>query len=198
MTNEVGAAELKAAVVGQNAQQIELRYQVRNVSKDRIYVFTPMLRYGPKSVIKRDDEGAHVFLQGNHTARLLRGLIAPPLYMSVARRPPIVVTAVEADASHVATIRLALPLVEANPYFPPQECDLRSAHSISELKLQVGWVEARTGMALGEVSVDGAKLLRLSGGWGAPLQRVLETVVPVTGVALCPYAGQFDRPALTQ
>ncbi len=198
MANEIEAAELKAAVVGQNAQQIELTYHVRNMSKNRIYVFTPMLRYGLKATIKRDDEGAHVFLEGNHTARLLRGLIAPPLYMSVARRPPVVVTAVEAAASYVATIRLALPLTEANPFFPSQECDLRSAYSISELKLQVGWVEARTGMALGEVSVDGVTLLRLSGGWGAPLQRVLETVVPVTGVALCKYAGQFDRPALTQ
>lgn len=91
-----------------------------------------------------------------------------------------------------------MPLSEANPYFPTQECDPKSARPIARLLLQIGWVEHRQNTVTAKAVIDAKELVRLTGGWGAPLQRVAQAEVAVRGVGLCPHSGQFDRPQLRQ
>jgi hypothetical protein len=192
------AVDLRASVAGQDDREITLQYAVENSTGGRIYAFDLPLYFDSKGVTKLAESGAYVFLDGERTARIVRGIVAPPMYMSVSRRPPIVASQVEPGASKTGTIKLALPLSEANPFFPPQECDAKSAKPIARLLLQIGWVEQRPETQTAKVVVDGKELLRLTGGWGAPLQRVAQVEVAVRGVGLCPYSGQFDRAQLRQ
>jgi hypothetical protein len=196
MTNMASGVELKARVLAQNASEISLQYVLDNSSASRIFVFDQLLYFDSKGATRLAETGAYVFLDGERTARIVRGIIAPPMYMSVARRPPIVASPVDAGATRNGTIKLALPMSEVNPYFPPQECDPKSARSVTLFRVQVGWVEEREGMKMGSFVVDGKALVRLSGGWGSPIQRVAETEVSVKGVGICSYPGRFDRPQL--
>jgi len=157
-----------------------------------------LLYFDSKGATKLSDAGAYVFMDGERTARVVRGVVAPPMFMSVSRRPPIVASPVEPGASKRGTIKLALPLTEANPYFPPQECDPKRVIQISRLLIQIGWVEHRQKTTAGKFVIDGTELVRLTGGWGSPVQRIAQTEVAVRGVELCPRAGQFDRPLLRQ
>lgn len=196
MANMASGVELKARVLAQDTSEISLQYVLDNSSDNRIFVFDQLLYFDSTGVTKLAGTGAYVFLDGEHTVRIVRGVIAPPMYMSVARRPPIVASPVEAGATRKGTIKLALPMNEVNPYFPPQECDPKSARSVALFRVQVGWVEEREGMKIGSFVVDGKELVRLSGGWGSPIQRVAETEVSVKGVRICSYPGRFDRPQL--
>lgn len=192
------AVDLRASVAGQDDREITLQYVLENSTGGRIYAFDLPLYFDSKGATKLAETGAYVFLDGERTARIVRGIVAPPMYMSVSRRPPIVASQVEPGASKTGTIKLALPLSEANPYFPGQECDAKSAKPIARLLMQIGWVEQRPEAQTAKVLVDGKELLRLTGGWGAPLQRVAQVEVAVRGVGLCPYSGQFDRAQLRQ
>lgn len=198
MSDMVFAVDLKANVVAQSDSEMTLQYALQNSTASRIYAFDSLLYFDSKGVTKLSETGAYVFMDGERTARVVRGIVAPPMFMSVSRRPPIVASAVEPGESKRGTIKLALPLSEANPYFPPQECDPKAARPISRLLLQIGWVEHRQETVTGKFMVDGKELVRMTGGWGAPVQRVAQTEVGVRGVGLCPHAGQFDRPQLRQ
>lgn len=198
MSDLANAVELKASVAGQNDREITLQYVLENSTGGRIYAFDLPLYFDSKGATKLAETDAYVFLDGERTARVVRGIVAPPMFMSVSRRPPIVASQVETGASRTGTIKLALPLSEANPYFPAQECDAKSAKPIARLLLQIGWVEQRQETQTAKVVVDGKELLRLTGGWGTPLQRVAQAEVAVRGVGLCPYSGQFDRAQLRQ
>ena len=198
MSDMVFAVDLKANVVAQSDSEMTLQYALQNSTASRIYAFDSLLYFDSKGVTKLSETGAYVFMDGERTARVVRGIVAPPMFMSVSRRPPIVASQVETGASRTGTIKLALPLSEANPYFPAQECDAKSAKPIARLVLQIGWVEQRQETQTAKVMVDGKELLRLTGGWGTPLQRVAQAEVAVRGVGLCPYSGQFDRAQLRQ
>lgn len=192
------AVDLKARVAGQSESEITLKYSLENGSAERIYAFDLVLYFDAKGATKLAETGAYVFADGDHAVRVVRGIIAPPMFMSVSRRPPIVASPVEPGAAKSGTIKLALPLAEASPFFAPQECEASSAKPIARLLLQIGWVEHRPQTATGTFAVDGKELVRLNGGWGSPVQRVAQTEIPVRGVALCPRSGPFDRPQLRQ
>lgn len=192
------AVELRAQVNKQTATELTLAYELRNTTAARIFVFDHLLYFDSKGATRRADTGAYVFDDGDGVVRVVRGFIAPPMYMSVARRPPIVASGVNPGWASAGVIKLALPLAERNPYFPPQPCDPSAARPVSRLRLQVGWVEEREGMKTGPYEIDHKSLVRLIGGWGSPLQRTAQTEIAVTGLTLCPHAGQFDRPPLQQ
>ncbi|MBK8337533.1 MAG: hypothetical protein IPL03_13585 [Sterolibacteriaceae bacterium] len=192
------AVDLRASVAGQSDREITLQYALENSTGGRIYAFDLPLYFDSKGATKLAETAAYVFLDGERTARIVRGILAPPMFMSVSRRPPIVASAIESGASKSGTIKLALPLSEANPYFPTQECDPKSARPIARLLLQIGWVEHRQNTVTAKAVIDAKELVRLTGGWGAPLQRVAQAEVAVRDVGLCPYSGQFDRAQLRQ
>ncbi|MBK1721537.1 hypothetical protein [Thiocystis violacea] len=196
MTESALAVELQAQVNKQTATELTLAYELRNSTGSRIFVFDHLLYFDAKGATRRADTGAYVFQDGGGVARVVRGFIAPPMFMSVARRPPIVASAINPGWASAGVIKLALPLAEANAYFPPQVCDPASARPITRLRVQIGWVEEREGVKTGPFEIDHKSLVRLIGGWGSPLQRTAQIDVLVTGIRLCPYVGQFDRPQL--
>lgn len=196
MSDVALAVKLDAQVMRQSEQDIEVQYVLVNSTPGRILLFDQLLSFDAKGAIRLAQYGAYVFRDGEKSARLVIGLVAPPMFMSVARRPPIVVSILEPGATRTAAIKLSLPLAEFNPYFPVQACDPKQAKPVIRLQVQLGWVEQRSGMSLGKVVVEGKEFDRLSGGWGSPLQRVAMAEVAVHGVGLCEYAGQFDRPEL--
>ena len=198
MSDMALAIDLRANVVAQSDSEVTLQYALQNSTAGRIYAFDSLLYFDSKGATKLAETGAYVFLDGERTVRVVRGIVAPPMFMSVSRRPPIVGSPVEPGASKRGTIKLALPLSEANPYFPPQECDPKAARPIARLLLQIGWVEHRQETVTGKLVVDGNELVRMTGGWGTPVQRVAQTEVAVRGVGLCTHAAPFDRPQLTQ
>jgi hypothetical protein len=192
------AATLSAQVVEQSAQEITLQYVLSNATQTRIFAFDRVLYFDPKGVTKYGGTDAYVFLDSESVARLVRGIIDPPMYMSVSRRPPIVVTPIEPGKSVIGSIKFLLPFSEMNPYFPRQECNVKATKSITVFRLQIGWVEQRENMGFAKVLVDGNEMIRLVGGWGTPLQRVAQTEISVRGVGLCPYVGRFDAALLAQ
>ncbi len=198
MTENARGVELDVQVQAQKDTEIRLAYELRNTTRARIFVFDHILYFDSKGAISLSNTGSYVFFDHQETARIIRGFIAPPMYMSVARRPPIVASAVDPGWASAGLIELPLPLAETNPYFPPQTCDPRAARPISRLRLQVGWVEEREGLRTGVFKVDERSLVRLLGGWGTPLQRVAQTDIGVTGVAICVHSDPFDRPQLQQ
>lgn len=198
MTEKAIGVELRLELLDKQADEISLRYELLNSTDGRIFVFDQMLYFDTKGATRLNDTGAHVFDEGGGTVRIVRGFVAPPMFMSVARRPPIVASSLQPGWESAGVIKLPLPLGEGNPYFPPQACDPKWAHPVTRLRVQVGWVEERDGMKISTVKIDDKALTRLSGGWGSPLQRVAEGEIAVRGVALCPYSGRFDRPQLQQ
>lgn len=196
MTDNAFAVELRAQVNKQTATELTLAYELRNTTDARIFVFDHLLYFDAKGQTRRADTGAYVFSDGDGVARIVRGFIAPPMFMSVARRPPIVASAVNPGWASAGVIKLPLPLAEAGPYFPAQPCDAASALPVTRLRVQVGWVEEREGTKTGPFEIDRKSLVRLTGGWGSPLQRTAQTELQVTGVKLCLYAGRFDRAQL--
>lgn len=198
MSDMALAVDLKANVVAQSESEMTLQYALENATGGLIYAFDSVLYFDSKGATKISETDAYVFMDGERTARVVRGIVAPPMFMSVSRRPPIVASPVEPGASKRGIIKLALPLSESNPYFPPQECDPQTVSQISRLLIQIGWVEHRQKTVTGKLVVDGKELVRMTGGWGSPVQRVAQTEVAVRGIGLCPRAGQFDRPQLRQ
>ncbi|NEX22403.1 hypothetical protein G3480_19175 [Thiorhodococcus mannitoliphagus] len=198
MTDNALAVELRAQVNKQTATELTLAYELRNTTDTRIFVFDHLLYFDAKGATRRADTGAYVFADRDGVVRVLRGFIAPPMFMSVARRPPIVASAVNPGWASAGVVKLPLPLIEMNAYFPAEACDPASARPVSRLRIQVGWVEEREGTKTGPFEIDHKSLVRLIGGWGSPLQRTAQTEIEVTGVRLCPYAGRFDRPQLQQ
>lgn len=192
------AIELRANVAAQNDREIILHYAIDNSTAGHIYVFDTLLYFDAKGATKLAETGAYVFFDGDKTARIVRGIVAPPMFMSASRRPPIVGTPVEPGRSKTGRIRLALPLAESNPYFPPQECDDSPTKPVARLLLQIGWIEQRQETKTAKLIVDDKELVRMVGGWGSPVQRVAQTELPVRGVGLCPRPAPFDRPQLTQ
>lgn len=191
------ALELNAEVVSQTPQQLTLRYQTLNRSEDLVYLFVPVLHFVSGATAVKLATSGWLSLEGQHTARLTMGLVAPPAYISVARRPPPVVTPVAAGKTHEGLIELPLPLLESSPYFASQECAPPQLRSIVEMRVEIGWVEARSNMAFQNVKIEDRDYQRLMGGWGAPTQRVSTASVPVRGVALCPNSAErFDRAQL--
>ena len=198
MTEKAIGVELRLDLLDQQADEITLRYELLNLTDGRIFVFDQILYFDAKGATRLTETGAHVFDDGDGTARIVRGFVATPMFMSVARRPPIVASSVEPGWESSGVIKLPLPLSEANPYFPPQVCDPKLAQPVTRLRVQVGWVEERDGMKIGTVEIDDKALIRLSGGWGSPLQRVAQEEIAVRGVTLCRYSGRFHRPQLQQ
>ncbi|MFZ4622909.1 MAG: hypothetical protein ACOYNF_01615 [Rhodoferax sp.] len=198
MTDLAYAVTVSALVAEQSAQEITIQYRLSNQSQTRVFAFDRVLYFDQKGQTKNAETDAYIFLEGQSIARLVRGIINPPMYMSVSRRPPIVVTPIEAGQSAIGTIKLPLPFSEMNPYFPRQTCDGKVVKPIVILRLQIGWVEQRQNMTFAKVTIDGTEMIRLQGGGGSPLQRVAQTEISVGRVALCPYIGKFYSALLAQ
>lgn len=198
MVKQAAGVELKVSVVAQTANEISLRYDLKNDRDAPIHVFDQQMYFDSKVVVKHDENGAYIFLDDDHSVRLVRGIISPPFFMSVLARPPIVVSTLESGKERSGIIKLILPATEANLFFPPKPCDPKTVKLVDKLKLQIGWVEHREKMAFREIQVDGKPFKNISGAWGAPIQYVAEKEISVKAVGICPYPERFDRPLLNQ
>lgn len=183
---------LRAGVETQDARHLALAYELANTGSQRIYVFAPPVYFGPHAVVQRLEAGAWVFHDGNHGVRLVCALLRPT--GRIAARLPVVVIPVEAGAVYSGRMIFALPLVESHPYQSAED-NHGAVYSISHARLQIGWVETRSGVEPSPlVLADGTRLLQFSGSWSMPLQYVAEAVVPLSGVALRRHSDPFDRP----
>ena len=198
MTDLAYTVTLSAQVIELSAQELTLKYVLSNLSQTRIFAFDRVLGFDQKGLTKFAETDAYVNLDGNSVGRVVRGIIHPPMYMSVSRRPPIVITPIESGKSVSGTIKFSIPISESSPYYPRQACDAKAAKSTAMLRLQFGWVEQREKMGFAKVMVDGKEMIRLVGGWGDPIQRIAQTEVSVRGVGVCPYVGRFDAAKLAK
>ncbi len=196
MNSQLLAVQLSADVVA-TASDVEVHYVLTNTTASRILVFDHHVHFGPKSVVQRDETGVNIGLDSDGGVRLVRGIFSPPMYMSVIARPPVLVTPVEAGGVAKGFIRVALPLVESNIFFPKQPCDASKAVIPKRVRLQIGWVEMRPEMTFREYVIDGKKFANIASNWGQPVQRIAETLV-ATNLKVCPYPGRFDSAVLTQ
>ena len=201
MENETGQAmsfvHLRVTPEVQQARRLVLSYEVENTGAGRIYLFAPPLRFGPHAVVEVLEEGGWVFQEGDHAVRIVRAILRPS--RRVAARLPIIVVPVEPGTTHTGRIVLPLPLVESHPYLPSAEENTGAQYSISQARLQFGWVEARNGVEPKPLLMPGGvPRLQLAGAWGMPLQRIVELVVPLSGVSLRRHPGPFDRPMPAQ
>lgn len=196
MEENNGTADLSVVVTEQTAGSITLRYQLSNRTAVPIYAFDTILRFSDIGNTYVDEFGAYVFRAEGGIVRLVRGMVAPPMTVSVNRRPPPVALPIQAGGNKTGTIKLALPLSEINPYFQSQVCKQEDTVPVNAFRLQVGWVEQRPEIAIERFVIGEFTLLRLRGGWGQPLQRTATADVAVNGIRVCPHVGPFDRPLL--
>ena len=192
------ALNIQAQIVEQSAEEITLQYVLSNTTRERVYAFDRLLYFDDKGVSKLDETGAYVSLDVPSTARIVRGVVKPPMYMSVSRRPPIIVSPIEPGGRLGGKITLPLPMRESSPFFPPQACDAKTAKAISKLRLQIGWVEQRESIVVANFLIEGKEMLRAVGGWEVPRQRVAQTEIAVQGLGLCSYPGRFDAAQLIE
>lgn len=196
MNSQAFAVQL-SAVAQTSGTDVEIRYTLTNTTSSRIVVFDHHLRFGPKSVVLRDETGINLGLDSDGGARLVRGVFSPPVYMSIFARPPVLVTPLEPGAAAAGSIRIATPSVESNIFFPDAPCDGASAVTPKRVRLQIGWVEMRSEMTFREYVIDGKKYVNIGSNWGQPVQRVAESVIS-TPLKVCPYPGRFESAVLTQ
>ena len=198
MGNESLAVQLSAVVASTTATEISINYALKNTTNARIVVFDHYVYFGEKSVAHRDPGGVNVFLDADGSARLVRGVFSPPIYMAVASRPPILVSPVEPGASLTGVIRLAVPTAESNIFFPRISCDVANARRIKHVRLQLGWLEHGSNMTFRELVIDDKKFFNIGSDWGQPVQRVAEVNIAGLSILVCPYPGRFDGPLLTK
>ena len=107
------ALSIQAQIVEQSAEEITLQYVLSNTTRERVYAFDRLLYFDDKGVTKLDETGAYVSLDVPSTARIVRGVVKPPMYMSVSRRPPIIVSPIEPGGRLGG--KITLPLFTASP-----------------------------------------------------------------------------------
>lgn len=193
------AVRLTVAEEARHTDQLTLRYEFVNSGSERVYLFSPPVEFGLRAGVVAVKQGAWVFQDGDHGVRLVSAVLRPPGWLSTAARLPVVVTAVQAHSTHVGRIVLALPMVESHPYLPSSGDPNDALFSISQARVQFGWVPMRSGVHPVALQLSGGESVEeLTGSWGMPLQYVAEALVPLSKVALRRHPDPFDRPMPAQ
>lgn len=172
-----------------------IRYALHNTGSALIYVWDQLVK-ATDAGLALDPDGADIVWEEPSTARLTRALLESPLHHDIARKQDPFVRELAPGAAVEGAISLALPLRERNPYYPPAPVvdGVAQVHltPCEQIRLVIGWVEARDGMTVQERTIGGVPALALRGSWSAPHQQLAEFAF-AQQVALEVRADPFDR-----
>jgi hypothetical protein len=185
----------KLAVAG---SQLTIDYVIDNRSQHTVYVFDRIALFRERGVVEVQEGAAWVFLAEPSDVRVVVGLIPDVPLKNIAKRPPNLASKVAARAVHRGTVRLPLPLLERHPFFVDADPAGATPLHVRQLRFQVGWVEERAGMQISEYPTRTGPELQVAGGWGKPVQWMLEQVFDVEDLAVVQHPAPFDRPRLLQ
>jgi len=170
---------------------LDVEYVVSNQTDRTVYVFDRTARFANGKVVVEPDR-MFVALNGTDEVRILHAFMGPPRSRDVNRRPPVLATPVAPRAELRRKLALSLPLHENVQFDSADDAPDATPVVVKRVRLIVGWVEQRPGMTVAPQPTAAGEEIKLSGGWGQPVQWLSEMAAD-RAVPVAPHREPFER-----
>jgi len=197
MTDEKNITEANIKTVSLEATaektgtDLIIKYQVRNLSDQVIYLWDRMIGYNDQGQFI-DPGSAYVFYEEPDTVRVIAGVLPLPKSRDVGRKEIPYARTFPPNSTLEGEIRLPLPVKEFSPYFEAMTEENQKEVECKQIRLLVGWTTPRKGMKITERNVGGEEVVAIRGGWEKPYHRIMEKLIPVE-TELLTYTSDFER-----
>ena len=189
--NEAYTDVILEAAARREGDKLIVEYTVRNNTQHDIYLFDQMISYGGNKQII-DPNKADSFFDEPKTLRLVRGILQLPGEKDVKVYVKPYVRSGPGRDEAKGRIELPVPVPEMSTFYGLPDPENSKTVDCEKIRLLIGWVEFRNGMKIDEDDVSGQKVLRVSGSWDKPYQRLLEKTLTVK-VSVVVRTDTFDR-----
>lgn len=172
-------------------KELIIKYSLTNQSQKKIYVWDVLTVRGENGEEIYPDLAYRCF-EEPETLRVVRAVLPLPLDRDVYITDVPYVHGVDPNKSITGQIVLPLPVLEYNPYYPPDTPDDQREKTINKIRLIIGWTELRSGMEISETTVGTEKVLMIRGAWAEPHYHIAETLLQ-TEAKMIVRTDKFDR-----